>query len=125
MIIQIRNTGDVRILDFSGKITLGEGTQSLRNAVRNALESGTKKIILNLKEVSYLDSSGLGELMRAYTSVTNGGGRLKLLHVTERIRELLLVAKLLPLFEVYDDEKTAIVSFEVTAHSQSAKSSNP
>jgi len=111
MIIEMRSVGDIRILDFSGKITLGEGTQSLRKAVRNAMENGTKSIILNLREVSYVDSSGLGELMRTYTSITSAGGRLKLLHVTDRIRELLEMAKLLSYFEAFDDEKAALDAF--------------
>jgi anti-sigma B factor antagonist len=111
MIIQLRSIEDIRVLDFSGKITLGEGTQSLRKAVRNILESGTKKVILNFQEVSYLDSSGLGELMRTYSSIKDVGGQLKLLHVTKRIRELLEVAKLLSFLEIFDDEKIALASF--------------
>jgi len=110
MIIQMRSVGDIRILDFSGKITLGEGTMSLRKAVRNVLENGTKNVILNLKEVNYIDSSGLGELMRTYSSVNETGGRLKLLHITRRIRDLLEVAKLASFFDIYDDEKAAIAS---------------
>ena len=111
MIIQMRIIGDVRILDCSGKIKLGEGTMAIRNAVRDALESGTKKIILNLEEVDHIDSSGVGELMRTYTSVIHEGGRLKLLYLTKRIRELLAITKLLTVFEVFDDEKEALASF--------------
>ena len=110
MIIQMRSVGDIRILDFSGKITLGEGTMSLRKAVRNVLENGTKNVILNLQEVNYIDSSGLGELMRTNSSVNETGGRLMLLHTTKRIRELLEVAKLANFFDIYDDEKAAIAS---------------
>lgn len=122
MIIQTRSVGDIGILDFSGKITLGEGTMSVRKAVRSVLENGTKNIILNLQEVNYIDSSGLGELMRTYSSINDAGGRLKLLHVTNRIRELLEVAKLVTFFEIFDDEKDAIASCH-TPHAslQSAK----
>jgi anti-sigma B factor antagonist len=111
MIIQMRIIGDVRILDCSGNIKLGEGTMAIRNAIRDALESGTKKIILNLEEVDHIDSSGVGELMRTFTTVTQEGGRLKLLYLTKRIRELLSITKLLTIFEVFDDEKTALASF--------------
>ncbi len=111
MIIEMRMIGDVRVLDCSGKITLGEGTLSIRKVVRNALESGTKKIILNLQEVSYVDSSGLGELMRVHTSVGNAGAQIKLLHVNQRVRELLAMAKLSAYFEMFDDEKSALASF--------------
>jgi anti-sigma B factor antagonist len=111
MIIQMRIIGDVRILDCSGKIKLGEGTMAIRSAIRDALESGTKKIILNLEEVDHIDSSGVGELMRTYTTVTQEGGRLKLLYLTKRIRELLSITKLLTIFEVFDDEKAALASF--------------
>ncbi|MGD0101761.1 MAG: STAS domain-containing protein [Acidobacteriota bacterium] len=107
----MRIIGDVRILDCSGKIRLGEGTMSIRNAVRDALAGGTKKIILNLEEVNYIDSSGVGELIGAYTSMVNEGGRLKLLHLTKRIREVLAITKLLTVFEVFDDEKAALASF--------------
>jgi anti-sigma B factor antagonist len=111
MIIQMRIIGDIRVLDCSGKIRLGEGTMSIRNAVRDALESGTKKIILNLAEISYIDSSGVGELMSTYTSVVNEGGRLKLLHLTKKVHELMAITKLLTIFEVFDDEKEALASF--------------
>ncbi len=111
MVIEMRIIGDVRILDCSGKIRLGEGTMSIRKAVRDALASGTKKMILNLEEINYIDSSGVGELIGAYTSVVNEGGRLKLLHLTKRIREVLAITKLLTVFEVFDDEKAALASF--------------
>jgi len=111
MIIQMRIIGDVRILDCNGKIKLGEGTMAIRNAIRDALDSGTKKVVLNLAEVTYIDSAGIGELMRTYTSVMEAGGRLKLLHLTKGIRELLTITKLLTIFEVFDDEKEALASF--------------
>jgi anti-sigma B factor antagonist len=115
MIIQIRSVGEIRILDFSGKITLGEGTMSLRKAVRNLLENGTRNIILNLQEVNYIDSSGLGELMRTYSSINGVGGRMKLLHATKQIRELLEMAKLQSFFDLYEDEKAAIDSCSATS----------
>ena len=111
IIVQMRNIGDVRILDCCGKIRLGEGTISIRNVVSDALESGMKKIILNLEEIRSIDSSGVGELMRAYTAVANEGGQLKLLHLTRRVRELLAITKLLTIFEVFDDEPAALASF--------------
>jgi anti-sigma B factor antagonist len=84
---------------------------SIRNAVRDPLASGTKKRIRNLEEINYIDSSGVGELIGAYTSVVNEGARLKLLHLTKRIREALAVTKLLTVFEVFDDEKMALANF--------------
>ena len=111
MKIEIRTIGDAQILDCSGKLMLGEGTMSIRNAVGDALKSGTKKIILNLADISYIDSSGVGELALAYTLVINSGWRLKLLHLPKRIREVLAITRVLPLFEVFDDEKAILASF--------------
>jgi anti-sigma B factor antagonist len=111
MKIETRTIGDVRILDCSGKITLGEGTMSIRNTVRDVLQSGAKKVILNLADISYIDSSGVGELVSSYTTTVNKGGKLKLLKLTNKLRELLTITKLLTVFEIYDDEKEAISSF--------------
>lgn len=111
MKIETRVVGDVTILDCSGKITLGEGTQAVRNAVRDLLKSGSKKIILNLGDVNYIDSSGIGELVSSFTTVTNQGGKLKLLNLTKKIQELLAITKLLTVFQVYDNEKAALASF--------------
>jgi anti-sigma B factor antagonist len=111
MKIEIRTVGDIRILDCSGKITLGEGTMAVRNAVRDILKENGKKIILNLADVNYIDSSGIGELVSTYTTVTNSGGQLKLLSLTKKIQELLAITKLLTVFQVFDDERVAIVSF--------------
>ena len=111
MKIDTRSVGDVHILDCSGKITLGEGTMAIRNAVREVLKSGGKKIILNLSEVNYIDSSGIGELVSTYTTVTNQSGQLKLLNLTKKIQELLQITKLLTVFQVYDNEQKAISSF--------------
>jgi len=112
MKIEQRTIGDIRILDCSGKITLGEGTMSVRNAVRDILQSGGKKIVLNLADISYIDSSGIGELVSTYTTVVNGGGRLKLLNLTKKIQELLAITKLLTVFDVFDDEKAVLASFK-------------
>jgi anti-sigma B factor antagonist len=111
MKIETRTVGDVRILDCSGKITLGEGTMVVRNTVRDLLNGGNKKIILNLAEVNYIDSSGIGELVSTYTTVANGGGQLKLLSLTKKIQELLAITKLLTVFQVFDDEQAALKSF--------------
>jgi len=111
MKIETRTVGDVSILDCSGKITLGEGTMAIRNAVREVLKNGGKKIVLNLSEVNYIDSSGIGELVSTYTTVTNQSGQLKLLNLTKKIQELLQITKLLTVFSVYDNEQKAIASF--------------
>jgi anti-sigma B factor antagonist len=111
MKIETRTVGDVQILDCSGKITLGEGTMAVRNTVRDILKSGGKSIILNLADVNYIDSSGIGELVSTYTTVTNNGGQLKLLNLTKKIQELLAITKLLTVFQVFDDETSARNSF--------------
>ncbi len=111
MRIETRTVGDVYILDCSGKITLGEGTMAIRNTVRDILKGNGRKIILNLGDVSYIDSSGIGELVSTYTTVTNNGGRLVLLNLTKKIQELLAITKLLTVFEVFDDEQAALASF--------------
>jgi anti-sigma B factor antagonist len=111
MKIDIRTIGDIRILDCSGKITLGEGTMSIRNTVRDALQSGAKKIILNLADISYIDSAGVGELVSTFTTTVNNGGKLKLLNLTKKVQELLTITKLLTVFEVFNDEKAALASF--------------
>ncbi len=112
MNIEVRTVGDVRVLDWKGKITLGEETMAVRNKVRDIVSSGGKKLILNLADVPYIDSSGVGELVSTYTTVTNAGGQLKLLNLTKKIRELLAITKLLTVFEVYEDEKAALASFK-------------
>jgi anti-sigma B factor antagonist len=111
MKIEMRTVGDVRILDCSGKITLGEGTMAVRNTVRDILKDNGKKIILNLANVNYIDSSGIGELVSTYTTVTNSGGQLKLLNLTKKIHELLQITKLLTVFQVFDSEAVAVSSF--------------
>ena len=111
MKIETRTIGDVRILDCSGKITLGEGTMTVRNTVRDILKGDGKKIILNLADVNYIDSSGIGELVSTYTTVANSGGQLKLLNLTKKIQELLAITKLLTVFQVFENEQVALASF--------------
>ena len=111
MKIETRMVGDVRVLDCSGKITLGEGTMAVRNTVRDILKGDGKKIILNLADVTYIDSSGIGELVSTYTTVANSGGQLKLLNLTKKIQELLAITKLLTVFQVFDNEQSALASF--------------
>jgi anti-sigma B factor antagonist len=96
---------------LSGKITLGEGGVTLRDEVRKLVAAGQKKIVLNLADVNYIDSSGLGELVSAYTAVKNAGGELKLLNLTSKVRDLLVITKLVTVFDVKDDEASAVSSF--------------
>jgi anti-sigma B factor antagonist len=103
--------GDVTVISLSGAITLGAPTSQLREWILEALNQGRKKILLNLGEVYFIDSSGLGELVSAYTSVTGRGGRLKLLNLNRRVRDLLQITKLYTVFEVFDDEGKALASF--------------
>jgi anti-sigma B factor antagonist len=111
MKLTTRDVSGVSIVDLSGKITLGEGGVALREEVRKLLAEGKKKIVLNLAEVNYIDSSGLGELVSAYTAVKNAGGELKLLNLTSKVRDLLVITKLVTVFDVKDDEASAISSF--------------
>jgi anti-sigma B factor antagonist len=106
-----RQVGDVIILDIQGKILIGEGDDALREAVTRLVESGTKKILLNLAEVPYVDSAGLGEIVRCYTTVSKQGGRLKLINLTRKIQDLLAITKLLTVFETYDSEDEGVRSF--------------
>ena len=108
---KIRHVEGVTILDVGGKITLGETSGALRKAVQDALSAGSKKIVLNLADVSYIDSAGLGELVSAYTTVKNGGGELKLLGLTKKVKDLLVITKLLTVFDVKDSEQDAVGSF--------------
>ena len=111
MTFKTREVGGVTIVDLSGKITLGEGGITLREEVRKLLGEGQKKIVLNLAEVNYIDSSGLGELVSAYTAVKNAGGELKLLNLTSKVRDLLVITKLVTVFDVKDDEASAVSAF--------------
>jgi anti-sigma B factor antagonist len=107
-----RQLGDVVIVDFSGKITLGEGSAMLRNTVRELINSGNKKILLSLYDVDYIDSSGIGELVSAYTTVKNASGELKLLHLTKRVHDILQITRLFTVFDVQSEEGAAIRSFK-------------
>ncbi len=111
MHIDERKVGDITILDLKGKMTLGEGDELLRNKINTVAAGGAKKIILNLGDVPYIDSAGLGEVVRTYTTVSRQGGSLKLLNLTKRIQDLLSITKLLTVFETYDSEGEAIKSF--------------
>jgi len=106
-----RQVDGVTIVDLSGRITLGEGSVVLRDQIRDLLNKGTKKILLNLGDVSYIDSSGIGELVSAYTTVRNQGGELKLLNLTKKVHDLLQITKLYTVFDIKDDEATAIKAF--------------
>jgi len=103
--------GDVTVIDVAGRITLGEGSSALREAMKDLVTKGQKKILLNLGDVSYIDSSGIGELVSGFTTVTNSGGNLKLLNLNKRVKDLLQITKLYTVFEVHEDEAAAIRSF--------------
>jgi anti-sigma B factor antagonist len=106
-----RQVGDVTVVDAVGRITLGEGASTFRDSIRDLAASGHKKILLNLAEVSYIDSSGIGELVSGFTTVANQGGSVKLLKLTKRVQDLLQITKLYTVFEVHDDEAKAVRSF--------------
>jgi anti-sigma B factor antagonist len=111
MTASTRFVGGVTIVDLSGRIALGEGSTGLRDLIRNLVKEGIKKILLNLRNVDYIDSSGLGELVSAFTSMRSQGGDLKLLNLTKRVRTLLQITKLLTVFDITDDEATSVKSF--------------
>ena len=115
MQIEERVIGDVKVLDLKGRVTLGEGDELLRDKVNSLLNQGFKKIVLNLAEVPYIDSAGLGEIVRTYTTVSKQGGSLKLLSLTKRITDLLSITKLLTVFETFDSENEAVRSFAASA----------
>src|SRR5512142_3573879 len=115
MQIQEREVNDVTILDIHGKLTLGEGDELLRDKINSLVHQGRKKILLNLADVPYIDSAGLGEIVRTYTTVSRQGGSLKLLGLTKRITDLLSITKLLTVFETYESESDAVRSFSASA----------
>ena len=115
MQIEERNVGDVVVLDLKGKITLGEGDELLKDKVNSLVNQGHKKIVLNLADVPYIDSAGLGEVVRAYTTVSRQAGSLKLVNLTKRITDLLSITKLLTVFETFDSESEAVKSFSASA----------
>src|SRR5437762_3216266 len=107
-----RQAGDVTILDLSGEVRIGEGSITLRDTIRNLADQGKKKLLLNLRGVKYIDSSGIGELIANYTTVSRQGGQLKLLNLTDKIQSLLVITKLLTVFDTYDNEAEALNSFK-------------
>ena len=109
--VKERQAGDVTILDLRGEVRIGEGSIALRDAIRNLSDTGKQKLLLNLAGVSYIDSSGIGELIANYTTVSRQGGQLKLLKLTDRVQNLLVITKLLTVFDAYDDEAEALKSF--------------
>jgi anti-sigma B factor antagonist len=115
MQIEQRAVGDVTVLDLKGRVTLGEGDELLKDKVNSLLNQGQKKIVLNLADVPYVDSAGLGEIVRTYTTVSRQGGSLKLLNLTKRITDLLSITKLLTVFETFDNENEAVRSFSQSA----------
>jgi anti-sigma B factor antagonist len=109
--LNTRQVGDVSVVDVAGRITLGEGSSALRDLMREMVGKGQKNILLNLGDVSYIDSSGIGELVSGFTTVANSGGKLKLLNLNKRVKDLLQITKLYTVFDVHEDEASAIRSF--------------
>jgi anti-sigma B factor antagonist len=112
LVINQRQAGDVTILDMEGELRIGDSSTALRSAIRNLASGGNTKILLNLAGVKYIDSSGIGELIANYTTVGRSGGQLKLLNLTEKVQDLLVITKLLTVFDVYDNEADALSSFK-------------
>jgi anti-sigma B factor antagonist len=112
MKVATRQVDGITILDLSGRITLGEGSVTLRDAVHDVLAKGSKKILLNLENINYIDSSGIGELVSGFTSVRNAGGELKLLNLTKKVHDLLQITKLYTVFDIWDNEASAITSYK-------------
>lgn len=112
MRVSTRQKGDVTIVDLNGKITIGAGDIALRNAVQQAIDSGTKNVLINLREVSTIDSSGVGELVSAYTTATNRGTRLKLVNLPDKVADILTITQLITVFDTYDSEEEAIAAFQ-------------
>jgi anti-sigma B factor antagonist len=112
LVINQRQAGDVIILDMDGEVRIGDSSTALRSAIRNLVSGGNKRILLNLAGVKYIDSSGIGELIANYTTVGRSGGQLKLLNLTEKVQDLLVITKLLTVFDVYDSEADGLSSFK-------------
>jgi anti-sigma B factor antagonist len=112
MKVATRQVDGITILDLSGRITLGEGSVTLRDAVHDIVGKGQKHILLNLENISYIDSSGIGELVSAFTSVKNSGGELKLLNLTKKVHDLLQITKLYTVFDIWDNEASAVTAFK-------------
>ncbi len=111
MQIEEREVGEVLILDLSGKLTIGEGDELLKDKINSLVQQGRRKLVLNLAGVPYIDSAGLGEIVHTYTTVSRQGGKLKLLNLTKRIQDLLAITKLLTVFDTFDSEQEAVQSF--------------
>jgi anti-sigma B factor antagonist len=112
MKVSSRQVDGITIVDCSGRITLGEGSVTIRDFVRELLSKGHKKILLNLGDVSYIDSSGIGELVSAFTTVRNQGGELKLLTLTKKVHDLLQITKLYTVFDIWDNEASAVTAYK-------------
>jgi anti-sigma B factor antagonist len=112
MQIDERVVGEVTILDLKGKVTLGEGDEVLKDKINSLILQNRRRILLNLADVPYIDSAGLGEVVRTYTTVSRQGGQLKLVNLTKRITDLLMITKLLTVFETFDTEPEALASFK-------------
>jgi anti-sigma B factor antagonist len=107
-----RQVGDVTVIDAKGRITLGEGSSDFRDTIKELVAKGQKNVLVNLAQITYIDSSGIGEMVSGYTTVANAGGKLKLLSLTKRIQDLLQITKLYTVFDVYDDEAAGLASFQ-------------
>ena len=112
MDIEERSVGEVMILDLKGKLTIGEGDELLKDKINSLIQQGHRKLLLNLEDVPYVDSAGLGEIVRTYTTVSRQGGNLKMLNLTKRIQDLLAITKLLTVFDTYESEPEALASFK-------------
>ncbi len=112
MTIAVHEVKTIPVLDLKGRITMGEGSVQIRDTIRDLVGKGQRSILLNLGDVNYIDSSGLGELVAAYTTARNVGAELKLLNLSKKVHDLLQLTKLYTVFEVYDDEAIAIASFK-------------
>ncbi|HSF41078.1 MAG TPA: STAS domain-containing protein [Thermoanaerobaculia bacterium] len=111
MNVNVRQRDDVNVLDLKGRITIGSGEVALRNAVQEVLNGGAKKVLINMKDVSTIDSSGIGELVSAYTTATNRGAKLRLANLPAKVTDILTITQLITVFDVYDSEDAAIQSF--------------
>jgi anti-anti-sigma factor len=111
MNVNVRKAGDVTILDLKGKITIGSGDVALRQAIQEVMNSGANKVLINMADVTTIDSSGIGELVSAYTTATNRGARLKLINLPAKVTDILTITQLITVFDVYDSEAEGVSSF--------------
>lgn len=111
MNVNVRQSGDVTILDLKGRITIGSGDVALRNAIHEVMNNGAKKVLINMADVSTIDSSGIGELVSAYTTATNRGAKLKLANLPAKVTDILTITQLITVFDVYDSEAEGVGSF--------------